>query len=195
MLARHNGIANVVAALASASHLNVAHEFAGRQMATDMQRARAADHQRPIDRTDDADGVPDLVITGAGFGVFVDVAVSHPAAASYAQRAMSRERFGFVADQRAVSKHQKYDAQCEAKGLRMVPFCLESFGVLHGEAVNLLEDLAMNAEVGVRAALLLHARISLSFALQRGNALISLKGLSLLRARVASMPNRRVVLH
>jgi hypothetical protein len=50
----------------------------------------------------------------------------------------------------------------------------------------------MNADVAVRAALQQHALISLSFALQRGNAIISIKGLSLLRLRLARRQNRHV---
>ena len=80
----------------------------------------------------------------------------------------------------------------------MVPltFCLESFGVLHGEASAFLTTLklAMNADVSTRGSLLLHALTSLSFALQRGNAQISISGLSLLRLRVVRMSNRRVAL-
>jgi hypothetical protein len=190
VLARHNGVANVIATLASATHFHVAHEFLGRQMVTDMQRA--ANPQQPIDQDDEHEGVPDLVITGAGFGAFVDVAVSHTCAPSYAHRA--KNQYGIVADQRAIAKHHKYDAECSKKSLSMIPFCLESFGVLHGEAADFIDRLVMHAEVGVRAALSFHARSCLSFALQRGNAMISLKGLALLRLHVAKMPNQRVVL-
>ena len=52
----------------------------------------------------------------------------------------------------------------------------------------------MNADVSTRGSLLLHALTSLSFALQRGNAQISISGLSLLRLRVVRMSNRRVAL-
>ena len=103
-------------------------------------------------------------------------------------------RYGSTADLRATEKHKKYDVHCDNKGLKMVPFSIESYGVLHEEAVAFLTDLAMNADVAVRAALLQHALISLSFALQRGNALISIKGLSLLRLRVVRRQNRHVAL-
>jgi hypothetical protein len=76
----------------------------------------------------------------------------------------------------------------------MVPFSIESYGVIHEEALSFLAALAMNADVAVRAALLQHALISLSFALQRGNAIISIKGLLLLRLRVAQRQNRHVAL-
>jgi hypothetical protein len=137
-------------------------------------------------------GVPDLVVTGAGLCAFVDVAVSHPSAPSYAQRASNR--YAFAADLRATDKHKKYDANCDRKGMKMVPFSIESYGVLHEEAAEFLTDLAMNADVAVRSALLQHALISLSFALQRGNAIISIKGLSLLRLRTARSQNRHVLL-
>lgn len=75
----------------------------------------------------------------------------------------------------------------------MVPFSIESYGVLHEEAVEFLTDLSMNADVAVRAALLQHALFSLSFALQRGNAIISMKGLSLLRLRVVRRQNCHVL--
>lgn len=77
----------------------------------------------------------------------------------------------------------------------MVPFSMESYGVIHEEAFVFLSQLAMNADVAVRAAAMQHALISLSFALQRGNAIISIKGLSLLRLQMLRKPNRHVVFH
>ena len=203
VLVRHNYVANVVATIASNTHMNVAHEFIGRQLIADMQRNSGAhDHEIAQADSDDQYGVPDLVITGAGFGAFVDVAISYPGAPSYVQRATNE--YAAIASARALQKHAKYDNLCSAKGLQMVPFCLESFGhgVLHGsgEASAFLTTLAMNADpaadvsIATRGSLLLHALTSLSFALQRGNAQISISGLSLLRLRVVRMSNRRVAL-
>ena len=116
--------------------------------------------------------------------------MSHPGAPSYVQRA--KDQYAYVADLRASEKHKKYDVLCVQKGLQMVPFSIESYGVIHHEALLFLSQLAMHADVAVRAALLQHALISLSFALQRGNAIISIKGLSLLRLRIVRNPNRHV---
>jgi hypothetical protein len=186
LLHRHNGIANVVARTASLAHFNVAHEFIGRQLIADMP-TQNRDHNEGDDGA-----VPDIVVTGPGLSAFVDVAVSCPVAPSYAQRA-SRD-FAYVADLRAQAKHSKYDEHCARMkpGLEMIPFCLESLGVLHHEAYAFLTRICMHADVGARSSLLKHALISLSFALQRGNAWIAMKGLAMLRLHVIRMPNRRI---
>jgi hypothetical protein len=185
VLTRHNAIAQVIANTASRTHMNVAHEFIGRQLVADMQPSQPVQHDES-----EHSGVPDLVITGPGCGAFVDVAVSNPSAASYAHHAQNT--YSYAAQLRAKAKHQRYDAMCESKQLDMVPFCLESTGVIHSEAYDFLVRICMNADVAIRSALLKHALISLSFALQRGNAQISFRGLALLRLRVVQMPNRRV---
>jgi hypothetical protein len=189
MLARHNGVANIIASAAARAHFCVTHEFDARELARNLQRlpsARVAD----VGADDGNDsGVPDLLITGAGVSAFVDVAISYPAAPSYVAR--SSTEYAYVAALRAAEKHKKYDEFCREKSIEMIPFAIESTGAMHREAYDFLVRICMN-ESAASSALLKHSLYSLAVALQRGNAAISLKGLALLRQHAVRQPNRRV---
>lgn len=199
VLTRHNGVANVIADIARRASCYVEHEFMIRDASRDHDHSMRAgphaygNHHDQSSSNHDRGSIPDLLVAGAEMSAFVDIAISNPAAPSYAAQAAAR-RFGGVAAMRAAQKHAKYDDICRTKNLEMIPFAVESFGAMDGEALKFVTGLCQRLPIHARAAALQHALISLSFALQRGNATISTAGLAYLRMYLARLPNRRVAL-
>ena len=125
----------------------------------------------------------------------LDIVVSHPAAASYVQRA-SKET-GATALQAEQTKHRSFEQRVGGGGYDFVPVSIESYGRLGRETARLLSKIGDVAAtrgrvpkaVFVRAA---HQRISC--ALARGNAEVYFHAGNLLvkQAGQAYLPGQRI---
>jgi hypothetical protein len=137
---------------------------------------------------DGFDGVPDLLVSGYDDASFIDIAVCCPSAPSY--RKFACNSHGHAAQCRANQKqsHYKNIDDCYSSSalgrVRVVPFCMESYGSMNIRAVKLLSTICNNHwDVTARFSVWKSALTSLSFSLQRGNAMIARGGVASLRSR------------
>jgi hypothetical protein len=107
-----------------------------------------------------------------GSVVVIDVVVTHPAAASYADAASKRN--GWAAARAEAEKRREFEAMGVGGGYEFVPFAVESFGRLGVAASRFLSGLGDLAAADGRvskAQFVRNAKRELSVALCRGNAL------------------------
>ena len=131
--------------------------------------------------------MPDQLLSGHEQLILVDIAVSCPSAPSYARHAATR--YGYTAELRRKQKHTRYEEELQRNpalsSAKLVAFALESYGAIDGEAVDLLANICKHhATAACRLPAFQHALASISFALQRGNAMVALEGLWMLRRHV-----------
>lgn len=87
-------------------------------------------------------------------------------------------------------KHDKYGAICEAEGVTLVPFAVETYGGLSRDALKLLDTLAEQCDTTSPTEWKLHARATIAVALQIGNAASALKGIQLVCAKSLQLDER-----
>jgi hypothetical protein len=124
-----------------------------------------------------ADRRPDIVFTGMTETLYVDISVTHPCADTYVNRAATTA--GSAALLREQTKHGRYDEWARARNARFSPFVVESFGAFGKSCETVFRFLAREAEARVGTPpteFISEARTRVSFALQRGNALVELEG-------------------
>ena len=126
---------------------------------------------------------PDLSSISQRGESLLDISILHPGAASH-----SAARPGASMRQRASSKARKYRQLADEAQSAFCPFVLECFGTMDPLAIGFLKSLAKDAEAEMvtdRFAFFRHAVTSISFALQRGNALVMSRALTLVRVEGA----------
>jgi hypothetical protein len=180
--ARHDLVLQTLSTLAS--ELRVPHTVEPRPLeitGEDVQPAERPSREKP-----------DLLLITASHHtteLLTDVAIVHPAAASYVDAAAVRPLS--AAKSGETRKESKYGhlvrrakhGVCELKG-----FAMESFGAFGPHADYVLKCLLKHADGSDDSPQLSDARTRLSIALQRGNARIALKGIELICAQRDELP-------
>jgi hypothetical protein len=115
--------------------------------------------------------------------VLSDVAVAHPGAASYASSASTHP----LSAAKHIQSHKisKYADLVQAGQSEMIAFVMETFGAFGPQANKLLQCFFKQGpgpgkDFGDDGITLQDARTQLSFALQRGNAIVARKGVEML---------------
>jgi hypothetical protein len=104
---------------------------------------------------------PDLKISTPFSDTFIDVSIIHSTSSTYMDRPLST-----ALQQRANQKITKY----RRVGVEPVrPFVLDSYGAKHSEVDKIIKTIKQGALIN-KSSFTKHARLTLAFALQRGNA-------------------------
>ena len=120
--------------------------------------------------------IPDLEIQEVGRpSTVIDVTIVDPAAPSYVYNHRSSTKAKAAANRAALQKHQKYDhvAAEHRPPMQLVPIAMECFGAANDETLQFYRRMAKAAEdngIGFARGFEMHARMSMSVALQVANS-------------------------
>jgi hypothetical protein len=128
---------------------------------------------------------PDIIVAGKHDRVMIDCSVINPSSPSYGGGARG------LAARREGQKLLKYKQLAEEAGCTFVPFVLESYGTIGAQARKFLKALALEATEDVEdedvqrvtRQFMERAMRVISFALQRGNGIVSAFGAVRLQAK------------
>jgi hypothetical protein len=138
------------------------------------------DHIRPQVRgTKDARGWnehADILLLKNDERLYIDVSLTRPTAPSFLVLPQSRQFVLHAAAKRSVTKHRKYDELARVNSYQFFAFCMETYGGLVPEGVQLLKKLAKQTTGFESKAALRHAQSRLSVTLQSANATIAEQG-------------------
>lgn len=120
----------------------------------------------------------DLLLVKGNERLLIDVVVNRPTKMTNLHDRTLKVNSVPLASTAAAEKrkHDKYDALCQQRGLKMIAFGVETYGALGKEAIQLLNHLAGKSDEITADSFLSHNRACINVALQCGNSEVASRG-------------------